>query len=61
LLADTFVELTKSATAANLRGAAGVTVSLFLDKTAGAAADGAAAATNTLPAGRLIVHGHYLQ
>ena len=61
LLADTFVELAKSATASNLRGAAGVTVSLFLDKTAGPPADGAAAPTNTLPAGRVVVHGHYLQ
>jgi hypothetical protein len=51
LTADTFVELPKSATAGNLLGAANVVVSLFIDETG----------TATLPAGRLVIHGHYLQ
>jgi hypothetical protein len=51
LSADTFVEVVKSGTAANLRFAAADVLSLSAVKTG----------TQTLPVGRVVVFGHYLQ
>lgn len=51
--ADTFVDLTLSDTAANLVLEAGDVLSISLDEDAGA--------TATLPAGRFVIEGRYLQ
>lgn len=50
ITADTFIDMVLNSTAANLCLAPDTVVSLFLDKTG----------TQTLPAGKVVIHGHYV-
>lgn len=50
IAADTFVDLVKSGTDANLVAAAGAIISVNFDETG----------VQTLPAGRIVVHGRYV-